>query len=340
MPNNLILIAVENKVNGQLLQDALKQYHTVKVADSEVSISEPFDLGIFDGVSLKRLQKQVLARQARQPDLFLPILLVTTRQDIGMVTRQLWKAIDEIIFTPIEKVELLARVQVLLRAHNYSAELARLYKEAHEQATYAERQRLARELHDSVTQMIFSASTLAQTLPQVQKKSPERAQAQLEEVVRMNRAALSEMRTLLMELRPQNLLRTSLKDLFDQLILGVQGRRDVKISCTVEGVTILPEDLHLGVYRIVQEALNNIVKHSEATEAHVSLTIHDEQLNLHIQDNGDGFNVKKHSTGLGLDSMRERANLMGARMTISSAKGAGTEIFVSMPIPNTILAEQ
>ncbi|MEP6985598.1 MAG: hybrid sensor histidine kinase/response regulator, partial [Chloroflexota bacterium] len=123
MPDGLILIAVENKMNGQLLQDTLRQFHNVRIADSEASLNEPFDLGLFDGVSLKRFHKQVLARQQAEPNLFLPILLVTTRQDISMVTGQLWKSIDEIIFAPIEKRELLARVEVLLRAHNYSVEL-------------------------------------------------------------------------------------------------------------------------------------------------------------------------------------------------------------------------
>ncbi len=336
MSDSMILVAVENKVNGQLLQDALKQYHNVKVADSEASIREPFDLGIFDGVSLKRFQSQIFAHIDAENDIFLPILLVTSRQDISLVTRQLWKSIDEIIFTPIEKIELLARVEVLLRAHNYSVELADLYKDAHEQATFAERQRLARELHDSVTQMIFSASILAQSLPQLQEKNPERARLQLEEVIQLNRAALSEMRSLLLEMRPGNLVRTHLKELFEQLALSMQGRRKIAIKCVVEGVSILPEEIHLGLYRIVQEALNNIIKHSEASEAHVELTAHDGQLILRIRDNGGGFDTEQQTPGIGLDGMGERAALMGALINISSRKGDGTEIVVSMPIPQGI----
>ncbi len=336
MSDSLILIAVENKVNGQLLQDTLKQYHMVKLANSEASINEPFDLGIFDGVSLKRFRSQILAHKEAVNDIFLPILLVTSRQDISLVTRQLWKNIDELIFTPIEKVELLARVEVLLRAHNYSMELALLYKDAHEQATYAERQRLARELHDSVTQMIFSASTLAQTLPRLQEKDPERARLQLEEIVHLNRAALSEMRSLLLELRPGNLTRTNLKDLFDQLALSMQGRRSISISCMVEGVSILPEEIHLGLYRIAQEALNNIIKHSNASEAHIELTTYDGQLILRIHDNGDGFDTEQQTSGFGLDGMGERATQIGAELTLSSQKGFGTEIIVSMPFPQVL----
>ena len=97
-----------------------------------------------------------------------------------------------------------------------------------------------------------------------------------------------------------------------------------------------PDEIHLGLYRIVQEGLNNIVKHSDATEAHVELTIRDEQIILRIQDNGGGFDIGQQTAGIGLDGMGERAALMGALINISSQKGDGTEIVVSMPIPRGI----
>ncbi len=137
-------------------------------------------------------------------------------------------------------------------------------------------------------------------------------------------------------MRPGNLLRMGLKELFDQLILGAQGRRNIAITCTVEGVTHLADEVHLGIYRIVQEALNNIVKHSEASEVHVELATKDDQLILQIRDNGSGFDTEQQSSGFGIDGMRERATLIGAVLTLSSHKGKGTEITVSMPMPQAL----
>jgi signal transduction histidine kinase len=336
MADGVILIAVDNKGNVQLLRDMLKRQHTVKVLETEADLQDPFDLVIFDGVSLSRLRKLILARQAAEPNVFLPVLLVTSRQDIRLMTRQLWKSIDELIFTPVEKIELLARVEVLLRARSSSVELAHLYKNAREQATFDERQRLARELHDTVSQMIFSASVLAQTLPQIQKKDPQRAQQQLEEVVQLNRSALSEMRSLLFELRPSNLMRMSLEDLYNQLAIAVRGHRPINIGITVEVSEPLPEDVHLGLYRIVQEAFNNIVKHSEATEASVSLSVKDGQLVLEIRDNGRGFDTDKAASGFGLEGMKERVSLMNATLQVSSQPGKGTFITVTQPIPTAL----
>lgn len=332
MARSVVLVVVDHKSNRDLLEKTLQRYYDVKVSNAADSLDQYFDLGIFDGVSLNRLRKQIKIHRAVETGLFQPILLVSSRQDIGIVTGHLWQSIDEIIFTPIQKKELLARVEVLLRAHNYSVELKRLNTNVKENAIFEERRRLARELHDSVTQMIFSASTLAQTIPQIQKSNPERAKTQLEEVVQLNRSALSEIRTLLLELKPGNVMRMSLKNLIDQLIIGVQGHRTVAISAKIDELPPLAEDVHLGLYRIVQEALNNIAKHSHASEAQVMLTLKDERLLLQIQDNGSGFDTEKQTPGFGLDSISERAALMGAKLTISSQIGSGTAITVSVPM--------
>lgn len=333
MAQGVILIIVDHKSNRDLLEKTLKKYYEVRVFNTEDSLEQEFDLAIFDGASLNRLRKEIKAHRELKTNLFQPILLVSSRQDIGIVTGQLWQSIDEIIFSPIEKNELLARVEVLLRTHNYSVELARLYQGAREQAAFDERQRLARELHDSVTQMIYSASILAQTLPRLQETDPERAQAQLEEVIQLNLASLSEMRTLLLELRPGNIVRTPFKDLLEQLTVNVKGRRKMQISCRVEGITLLPEAIHLGLYRIAQEALNNVIKHSKASEAHIELLTQGEQLILRIKDNGAGFDSEQRFSGFGLEGMRERATSIGAFMDITSRVGEGTHITVTMPIP-------
>src|SRR5690348_4591724 len=120
---NRILLLVTHRENCRLLTQTLEQYYEIIIAETEADLSQAFDLCITDGVSLDRFWKDVLARKELEQPLFLPLLLITARRDIGMCTRHLWKSIDEFIVTPIEKMELLARVETLLRARRLSLEL-------------------------------------------------------------------------------------------------------------------------------------------------------------------------------------------------------------------------
>jgi signal transduction histidine kinase len=155
----------------------------------------------------------------------------------------------------------------------------------------------------------------------------------LNDLATLTQSALAEMRTLLLELRPNNLLQNSLRDLIDHLIKAARGRKKIEISNSVEIERSLPEDVHLALYRITQEGINNIVKHSRAREAAVSLTEENGQLILRIRDNGRGFDSNTQAGGLGLGVMRERAAMIGAAYAIRSAEGQGTEIEVSWKIP-------
>jgi len=321
------------------LQTYLKQYYEVDVHTSEEPFQKDFDLGIFDGMGLNHLRGQIDSHRSANSKLFLPILLITSRQDISVLTNNLWQTIDEIIFSPIEKLELIARVEMMLRARRYSVALEDLIATVKEGTALAERQRLAHELHDTVTQTLFLASTLAQTVPLTQKKNPQLAATQLDEVGQLNRSAMAQMRLLLLEIRPDNLLRTDLKELFEQLALATEGRDRIIMNVEVDEIGVLPETTHLTLYRITQEAVNNIVKHSHATAASITLHVRDGKLELHISDNGRGFNVEETANRLGLQGIRERADLLGAYVNIQSdAVQGGTDIAVTVPISEKLAA--
>jgi two-component system nitrate/nitrite sensor histidine kinase NarX len=203
-----------------------------------------------------------------------------------------------------------------------------LYKQAQEVAALNERQRLARDLHDAVSQSLFSASIIAESLPRLWEQNPNKVFPNLLQLHQLIKSAAAEMRILLWELRPANLIGTGLDKLLEQLVDAVQSRRKMAIRCTVEGIKRLPDDVHIAFYRIVQEALNNIVKHSQATEAIIYLSNEEGQTILRISDNGQGFSVEGPSTGLGLGTMRERAQIIGASLEIISRHEQGTEISV------------
>jgi signal transduction histidine kinase len=626
-----ILIAVDHRENARLLAEYLDQYYTTIIPTSVNDLALPFDLGVFDGYALNRLWPQIQSRKFSEQPVFLPILLVTPRQDISMMTRQLWQSIDEIIFTPIEKTELFVRAEVLLRARQLSVELqtknltlqaeiatrteaeqllreseerfraalknspivvsrmdrdlrytwvyneldfqalsiigkrdneianltntddlialkqsvfetktgarqeievmiseqpksydvsvepilegeeviglrtaalditerklneqriVSLYKltaelsrsltleevastiidyamsalgasagsvylvnaekrdleivtsvgysesvtsawqrlslnhegvpladavrmntpllygtidewtadyplpvgisERHkawaslpfslenrvlgglalsfpttrsfddgerqfmmtlahqcaqalervklnerikESAVVAERHRLARELHDAVTQTLFAAATIADAVPVTWGKNSERAQELLKQVTSLNRSALAEMRTLLLELRPDAIVKTDLNTLLTQLLQALKGKKLMETQLSVTGPEVdLPEDIHIALYRIAQESLNNIVKHSQATQIHVIVNYSTECLVVRIEDNGQGFDPRQRRSGLGLEGMRERAESLGLWLQIQSAPGQGTVIEITWPL--------
>jgi len=223
----------------------------------------------------------------------------------------------------------LAVLQSLAHQAAIAIENARLYEQAQELAVVEERSRLARDLHDAVTQTLFSASLIAEVLPRLWERNPDEGQRRLTELRELTRGALAEMRTLLLELRPAALVEADLGDLLRQLAESITGRARVPVALTVEGQRSLPPDVKVSLYRIAQEALNNVAKHAGASQATVSLHRQSKQVELYISDDGRGFDpegISPESLGLGI--MRERAEAIGATLEIESQVGQGTRVVV------------
>jgi signal transduction histidine kinase len=188
---------------------------------------------------------------------------------------------------------------------------------------------LARDLHDAVTQTLFSASLIAEVLPRIWERNPDEGRRRLEELRQLTRGALAEMRTLLLELRPSALVDAALNDLLRQLAESITGWARVPVNVEVEGECTLPPEVKVALYRIAQEALNNVAKHTGASQATVGLQRQPGQVRLRISDDGGGFDpegVPPESLGLGI--MRERAEAIGATLAIGSEVGRGTEVTV------------
>ncbi len=211
-------------------------------------------------------------------------------------------------------------------------ENAKLRAGAERAAAASERERLARDLHDSVTQTLFSASLIADVLPRLWERDPEHGQRRLHELRRLARGALAEMRALLLELRPAALTEVGLGELLKQLGEAVAGRTEVAVSVDVEDTGPLPADAQIALYRIAQEALNNSVKHGGGRSARVTLSRTSTGVHVSIADDGTGFDGERVSPEhLGLKIMRERARSVGAEFAIASAPGRGTRIDVHWP---------
>jgi nitrate/nitrite-specific signal transduction histidine kinase len=206
-------------------------------------------------------------------------------------------------------------------------ENARLYEQAELVAITAERSRLARELHDAVTQTLFSASLIADVLPRIWTRDPEEGLQNLEELRQLTRGALAEMRTLLLEMRPESLERSNIKSLLTQLADAFIGRVRVPVSLVIQGNCELTHEVKIVFYRVAQEALNNIAKHSGARQVELILECQPGQMNLLIKDDGLGFEPDSIQPGhLGISIMHERASSIGASLKVESQVGQGTTV--------------
>lgn len=209
-------------------------------------------------------------------------------------------------------------------------ENARLRSQEKEVAVAAERNRLAKDLHDAVTQTLFSATLIADVLPRLWERNQDEAKKRLEELRLLTRGALAEMRTLLLELRPSSIDDASFPELLKQLCDALNGRLRIPVNLQITGNPNLTPECKINFYRIAQEAMNNIAKHADATEVLVKYWVDENTIHLFIQDNGKGWDgTTAPSNHLGFNIMKERASSINAELEISSEIGIGTKIDLS-----------
>ncbi|NIS83181.1 MAG: hypothetical protein GTO14_23935 [Anaerolineales bacterium] len=220
------------------------------------------------------------------------------------------------------------------RAQTLGLELAKANRELNAStqrverlAVARERNRLARELHDSVTQTVFSMTLTTESARLRAERNPEQATHELDRLYQLSRNAISEMQELIAELSP-------LEDREESLVEAVQRHLseghlpdDLQVTLEVEGSDELPPNQAQAIFRIVQEALNNVVKHAQAEQVFIRLNLLDPYF-VEIEDRGRGFNPDQTSQqgGVGLSGMRERAEEIGWELMITSTPGAGTRV--------------
>ena len=228
-----------------------------------------------------------------------------------------------------EELSLLASIghQIAVAVEN-----ARLYDQAERSAALAERTRLARELHDSVTQSLYSVTLYAEAAAILLESGNQvDAAKHLRELRDTAQEALREMRLLIFELRPLALEKSGLAAALQARLDAVETRGGIKAELHVEGEEKLSLNLQQELYHIAQEALNNIIKHAHAHRVQVNLKFSKDCIRLEICDDGVGFDPGKlHRGGLGLSGMKERAQKIGAQLGIESQVGKGTTIHVVM----------
>ncbi len=199
-----------------------------------------------------------------------------------------------------------------------------------EAADAAERSRLTRDLHDAVTQTLFSAHLIADVLPHLWERGPAEGRRCLDDLCRLTRGALAEMRVLLLELHPAALEEAELDCLLHQLAEAVTGRAQFSVAACLAEPPPLPPDVRIALYRIAQEALTNAARHARAGRVDLTLRALPHGVELRVADNGRGFDAARVSSDhRGLGVMRRRADAVGALLTIQSERKRGTVVAVT-----------
>lgn len=282
-----------------------------------------------------------------------PRVVPDTRHDPAVIMRDIIKAIDiaSVIDVPITIAgkrfglfsmgwrsshtitnEDIRVATVLAQRAAVAIENARLFERASLAASLEERQRLARELHDSVSQALYGISLGTRTARTLLERDPKRASEPLEYVSSLAEAGLAELRALIFELRPESLQMEGLVAAFEKQFASLRARHSLEVTAAIEAEPNLRLDLKEALYRIGQEAMHNTVKHARASHVWVTLARDDEHWTLTIHDNGIGFDPNGDFPGhLGLRSMAERANRVGGHFEITSSPTEGTTVKISVP---------
>ncbi|GAE25898.1 sensor histidine kinase LiaS [Halalkalibacter wakoensis JCM 9140] len=222
------------------------------------------------------------------------------------------------------------QVASLQRLSGERAEMKETIKKA---AVSEERQRLARDLHDAVSQQLFAISMMTAAIKQTMMQTSEQAVDQVEMVEKMANTAQAEMRALLLHLRPAHLEGKSLNTGIHQLFQEMKDKYEMDVAITIQEDMNIPKGIEDQIFRMVQEAISNVLRHAKATQLELQIKQTTQELKIKLIDNGIGFDAKHvQQNSYGLHTMRERMTEIGGTLQIVSVPKKGTQIEAIIPI--------
>nr|WP_255640026.1 histidine kinase [Pseudalkalibacillus hwajinpoensis] len=245
---------------------------------------------------------------------------LTEEDEIGRISFELNELTDK----------LQKQVTSLQNLANQKAELA---EKARGAAIIEERQRLARDLHDAVSQQLFALNMMSSASIKMMDRDIETAKSQMVDVADLASKAQVEMRALLLHLRPIHLSEDTLCVGITKLVDELEKKSGVTFHLTLDELPELPGGIEENLFRIVQESLGNALRHAEASVIRITVKLKKKQFLLHIKDNGKGFEMNENKKGAyGLDSMQERSDEIGGQFRVSSRPDEGTLVEVRVPL--------
>jgi two-component system, NarL family, sensor histidine kinase LiaS len=292
--------------------------------------------------------------------LFIPAVSVASGIFFGLLTGLFWRrnllSIDRLLHQLEEGVAIeLIDSNVCVEVESIFKRIERIYKQMTEKAKVSqrmvtekvedqeqriqeiisqERNRLARELHDSVSQQLFAASMMMSAINETRPKIDDRETKQLKMVEEMIHQSQLEMRALLLHLRPVALKGKTLQEGIAELLIELSQKVTMEIQWKVEDI-ILDKGIEDHLFRILQESVSNTLRHSKASRLEVLLIKRDDLVIMRVVDDGVGFEVEDDKAGsYGMQNMHERAVEVGGTLKVISVKDKGTRLEVKVPITN------
>jgi NarL family two-component system sensor histidine kinase LiaS len=211
-------------------------------------------------------------------------------------------------------------------------EIERLFEKTKELAVTEERNRLARELHDSAKQKAFAALAQLGTARSILPGNPGEARSHLQEAENLVYEVIEELTFLIQEMYPMSLKEKGLATSLREYVFDWEARTDIQAKVHISDDRRIHLDVEQAFYRAIQEALSNVARHSQATEVSISLDFLKHKLVAVVKDNGCGFNEADRQAGMGLRTIRERIEALGGEVLIESASGQGTRITMKAPL--------
>lgn len=337
MPSANILIVDDTPFNNEVLRIGLtaKGYQidtATSAADADEKLARRLpDLILLDVLMPQENGYDFCARLKQNPATRdIPVIFMSALHETVDKLRGFAVGGVDYLSKPLEFDEVLVRVDTHLTLYDQRREIERLYAQASELATLHERQRIARELHDSLNQSLFSINSIAEALPRIMPKNPFKAAQYAEQLVTLTRGAQAEMRALLLELRPDALNGLTMAALLRQLCGIFAANTTVEVTLDVDDAVELPPETQIVFYRIAQEALNNIARHAGCQHVNVILR-GGPPVEMVLADDGCGFDLSAVPPDhFGLRIMHERAEGIDAALTVSTMTGTGTTVRLTL----------
>lgn len=308
--NKVTLLECTADGKGALLQGKKQAYHTAIENQIQLIRIREQELG------LQQLYNELTARLAA---------LHETEAKVETISLQMSALTNDFS----EKYEVVEEIKALLQNQNFGFKILKAQEE--------ERRRVAREIHDGPAQAMANVVFLAEVCEKLIGFDSARAKQELCELRDQVRGCLTETRKIIFDLRPMTLDDLGLIPTVKRIADMVKERTGIQVHVKISGLHTEHLDSHveLGIFRVIQESLHNIEKHSNAAEAQVFMEFQNEYIAVIIEDNGSGFEVMNHhqqSGSFGLLGMKERINLLDGELEIYSQKGKGTRISVIVPL--------
>ncbi len=269
-----------------------------------------------------------------------PIILLTALDDRASLLQGIESGADDFLSKPVDRYELTARVRTITRLNRYHTlqEQRQNLREMTERLIAAqeeERQRISRELHDDLGQALTTQMISLRNLQEDLSIPSETLFERLQSLHDQSYEIFVKIRRLAQDLRPPILDALGLKVSMQTYCAEFSRRTHLPVTFEAdETLPILPDVYNITLYRLLQESLNNIIKHANATQAWVEIIAEENAITLTIQDNGQGFNqMETKANGIGLSSMNERVTIAGGTFKINSSPQRGTILSAEFPLP-------